>query len=199
MLEIGISGGTYNPIHNWHLLVGEYARVQFGFHETLFIPNGNPAHKTDTLDKELRFEMVDLAVRTNPHFRASRIEVDRQGKSYMLDTLKELRRQYGSDARLNLIIGLDTLEPIMTWHNAREVLRMVRLLVAPRYHELADPVKIRQALPCATEFAVIDCPTSSVSSSMIRERVQAGKSVRYLVPDAVNDMILDKGHYRAAS
>ncbi len=196
MLEIGISGGTYNPIHNWHLLVGECARDQFKFDETLYIPNRTPAHKTDTLDSLLRFEMVEVGVRTNPYFRASRIEIDREGKSYMLDTLKELRRQYGDEARLNLIIGLDNVEPIMTWHGASEVLSMVRLLVAPRYHDLACPDKIRKLLPAGTVFDVIDCPTSSISSSLIRERVRQGKSIRYLVPDDVHDLIIGRGYYR---
>lgn len=195
MIKIGISGGTYNPIHNWHLLVGECARQQFGFDETLFICNGNPAHKDGTLDKLLRFEMTDLAVQSNPHFRASRVEIDREGKSYMLDTLKELRRHYGPSADLNLIIGLDNLEPILTWHGATEVLKMVRLLVAPRYHELACPDKIRKVLPAGTVFDVIDCPTSSISSSLIRERRRLGKSIRYLVPDAVHDLIMSRGYY----
>lgn len=199
MLEIGISGGTYDPVHNWHLLVGECARDQFGFHETLFISNGDPVHKAGRTDKELRWSMLAAGCASNPYFRASRIEVDRPGKSYMLDTLKEVKRHYGPDCRLNLIIGLDTVEPIMTWYSAHEVLHMVRLLVAPRYHELADKDKIRKALPCDTDFDVIDCPTSSISSSLIRERVRLRKTIKYMVPPEVEEMILRHELYRDAA
>lgn len=199
MLEIGISGGTYDPIHNWHLVVGECATDQFSFSECLYIPNGDPVHKTDTLDKEKRFKMVELAVRSNPRFRASRIEIDRPGKSFMLDTVKEVRRHYGSAARLNLIIGLDNLKPngIMTWHRVGELLAMVRLLVAPREHELACKDKIAALLPPATDFDVINCPTSTTASRDIRRWRREGRSIRYLVPEVVYDEIMSQGYYLA--
>ncbi len=199
MKELGLSCGTFNPIHNWHLIAGQTAMDQFGLDKVLFIPNGNPPHKKDVLDKELRFEMVCAAIAGNPRFQASRIEVDRTGPSYTLDTLTALKQQYGDGVRLNLIIGVDNIGPIPKWYKADEIFRICRLLIAPRLACLTeeDVCKMAENLPAHTEYKVIsEAPSSTVSSTMVREWIGKGRSVQYLVPHPVNQILLSKGHYR---
>lgn len=201
MKEIGISGGTFNPIHNWHLVAAQCALEQFGLDKVLLVPNGDPPHKKhDVLDKELRWEMVSAAAATMPgKLEASRIELDRQGPSYTLDTLTALKAQYGCGVRLNLIIGLDNLEPIPRWYKADEIFKLVRLLIAPRLNIPAEEItRLTQHLPAGTDFAFIESPASTVSSTIIRDWLRRGKSVQYLVPPAVHHILLAKGHYLAA-
>jgi nicotinate-nucleotide adenylyltransferase len=199
MKDIGLSCGTFNPIHLWHLLAAQCARDEFGLDKVLFIPNGQPPHKTNVLDKELRWEMVVAATAGHPYFEANRIELDRVGPSYTLDTLTALKAQYGQDCRLNLIIGIDNVEPIPRWYKADEIFKLVRLLIAPRL--CVDPVQIAEVtknLPAHADFAFITkSPSSSVSSTLIRDWLQQGRSVEYMVPPAVHQILLSKKHYLA--
>lgn len=198
MKEIGISGGTFNPIHNWHLLAAQFAISQFGLDKVLLVPNGDPPHKkSGVLPKEERFEMVVAAALTMPgKLEASRVELDRKGPSYTLDTLQILRARYGPKVRLNLIIGLDNLEPIPNWYKANEIFKLARLLVAPRLCIPAEEVeRLTKNLPAGTDYAFIDAPTSSVSSTLIRDMLVRGESVQYLVPPAVHDILRAKRHY----
>ncbi|MBX9572107.1 MAG: nicotinate-nucleotide adenylyltransferase [Candidatus Obscuribacterales bacterium] len=194
MFELGISAGTFNPIHLWHTVVADCARAQYGLNEVLFIPNGNPVHKTGVLDKEIRLEMVQAAIAENPFFKASRVEVDREGPSFTVDTLRALKDQYGDNVRLNLIMGVDNIHPdsslpVTRWRESEEVLRLCRLLIGPRHMELADAEKVAAMLPASANFALIDCPTSTLSSTLVRDRVKAGKSIRHLVSPAVFEII----------
>jgi nicotinate-nucleotide adenylyltransferase len=196
MRHIGIMGGAFNPPHTRHLMVAQAALGQFNLEKVLFVPSGNPPHKkTDLLDKELRFAMVAAAVADNPLFEASRIEVDRPGISWTIETLEELQRQYGPDVRLNFIMGEDNINSLKMYDRRADFLKLCRLLVSPRAS--ADPALIatwKQILPEA-DLEVIDCPANSVSSTLIRNWVRDGQSIRYLVPAAVNDIIVREGHY----
>jgi nicotinate-nucleotide adenylyltransferase len=200
MFEVGISAGTFNPIHLWHTLVADCARAQYGLNEVLFIPNGNPVHKTGVLDKEIRYEMVQAAIAKNPFFKASRVEIDRKGKSFTIDTLRALKAQYGDNVRLNLIVGIDNIDPqsslpITCWRESEEVLRLCRLLISPREMEMAEAQKVAAMLPSNANFALIDCPTSTLSSTLVRERVKAGKSIRHLVEPEVFEIITKNRYY----
>jgi nicotinate-nucleotide adenylyltransferase len=200
MKEIGLSCGTFNPIHLWHLLAAQCARDEFGLDKVLFIPNGEPPHKKNgILDKELRWEMVVAATAGHQYFEPNRIELDRVGPSYTLDTLTALKAQYGEDCRLNLIIGIDNVEPIPRWYKADEIFKLVRLLIAPRLCvDQMQLAEVTKHLPAHAEFAFIQkAPSSSVSSTLIREWLQQGRSVEYLVPPAVNQILLSKKHYVA--
>jgi nicotinate-nucleotide adenylyltransferase len=199
MKEIGISGGTFNPVHTWHLVAAQCAIEQYGLDKVLLIPNGDPPHKkAGVLDKEERWEMVVAAAATMPgKLEASRIELDRQGPSYTLDTLTALKAQYGEGVRLNLIIGLDNLEPIPRWYKADEIFKLVRLLIAPRLNiPQAEIDRLVQNLPAGADYAFIEAPTSNVSSTLVRDWIARGKSVQYLVPPAVHSILTAKGHYR---
>jgi nicotinate-nucleotide adenylyltransferase len=199
MKELGISGGTFNPIHNWHLVVAECARVQFDLGKVLMIPNGTPAHKKhDILDAELRFEMVEAAATTNPFFEASRIEIDRDGPSYLLDTLKQLRAEYGDGVRLNFFIGVDNIAPLPTWYKADEIFGLCRLLIAPRMTVSRETIlEMTKTLPAHASFEIIEAPSSGTSSTLIREWIRAGRNPRYLVPDVVYSILAAKGHYKS--
>ncbi len=209
--EIGVMGGTFNPIHDKHLIVAQAAVDQFSLSELLIIPNGTPPHKkSGVLDAESRFEMAVAGAAGNPRFTVSRVEIDREGPSYTVDTLRLLRAQYAKELglrrfRLNLIIGEDNVSQIHSWHEDGEIFKLAgRILIAPRY--TVDPERERQWLSvlqthaaehgCTIEVGVIDCPTSSVSSTAIREWICAGRSVRYLVPPAVYEILERKGHYK---
>lgn len=194
MFELGISAGTFNPIHLWHTVVADSARTQFGLNEVLFVPNGNPVHKSGVLDKEIRLEMVQAAIAGNPFFKASRVELDRKGPSFTVDTLRALKAEYGDNVRLNLIMGVDNIDPssslpITRWKESDEVLRLCRLLIGPRHMEMADAQKVAAMLPAGADFGLIDCPTSTLSSTLVRQRVKAGKSIRQLVAPAVLEII----------
>jgi nicotinate-nucleotide adenylyltransferase len=203
--RIGLSMGTFNPIHLFHLQAAQCAWDQFKLDFVLFIPNGNPPHKTGVLDKVWRYRMVKAGIRRIPHFRCSRIETDREGLSYTYLTLRELKLQYGEDVELCLIIGLDNAEPITKWDEADEIFRLCRLLVAPRSSETfkrqeneSDEdfmLRLREliatVLPAGAKFDVIDCPESNVSSSTIRRWIATGRaaSAYFLVPNAVRRII----------
>lgn len=197
MKELGIFCGTFNPIHWGHLLVAERARDQYQLDKVLFITSGVPPHRhADLLDGQCRHEMVQTAVADNPLFEASRLELDRAGPSYTVDTLRELKQLYGEGVRGNLIVGADNVDSLSQWHEAEQIFRLARLLVAPR--QLPPQAKAGKIdLPDGAEY--IDFPAVSVSSSEIRERLRRGQSVLYMVPPAVNAILLARGHYRETS
>ena len=199
MKELGLSCGTFNPIHDWHLIVAQCAADQFGLDKVLLIPNGQPPHKkNDVLDKESRWEMVVAAAATNADkFEACRMELDRQGPSYTLDTLTALRAQYGEGVRLNLLIGVDNIEPIPHWYKADEIFKIVRLLIAPRLSVSMDQAReMAKNLPAHCVWDIIDAPGSALSSTMVRDWIRKGRSVQYLVPCEVNRILVEKGHYK---
>ncbi|CAN5534520.1 nicotinate-nucleotide adenylyltransferase [soil metagenome] len=184
-LRIGLSMGTFNPIHLWHMQVAQCAWDQFHLDFVLFIPNGDPPHKNDVAPKEIRFRMVKAATKGAKHFRASRIEIDRPGKSYTVDTLRALKAQYGDDAEFFLIVGLDNIEPINHWMEADEIFKLSELLVAPRDSANADHQIIAKLLPSGARFNIIDCPGSDISSTLIRSWIKSGRarSADYLFPN----------------
>lgn len=198
MREVGIMGGAFNPLHNLHLLVGQLASEQFSLEKVLFVPSGVPPHKKDgLLPKEVRFEMTAAGVKSNPLFEASRIEVDRQGPTWSIDTLYELKQRFGSGVRLNFIIGEDNLKTFRKYDRRNEFFSLARLLVCPRASESTRWQRLAWSLllPKA-DIAWIACPAFPVSSTLVRDRVAEGRSVEYLVPPAINELILRRGYYR---
>lgn len=198
MNELGVFCGTFNPVHWGHLLLAEYARDQFDLGKVLFITCANPPHRyRDLLDGESRHAMVSAAVEDNPYFEASRLELDRSGPSYTVETLEQLKQAYGEKVRLNLIIGGDNLSSLAGWHEAERIFKLCRLLAAPRMipgHEMESLQD--DAAPPNAELSVISLPPIGVSSSEVRHRLREGKSVLYMVPPAVNEMLITQAHYR---
>jgi nicotinate-nucleotide adenylyltransferase len=197
MIEIGIMGGTFNPPHTRQLMVAQCALDQHKLTKVIFVPNGTPPHKkVDVLEKEARFEMVAAAVRPNACFEASRIEIDRPGITWTIDTLNEFKQKFGDSVRLNFIIGEDNIKSIEAYDRRDELLSLCRLLVSPRDYVKRGMVKRwRKALPGA-DLEVIDCPADARSSTLIRQWIRQGRSIRYMVPPAVHALVLARGHYK---
>ena len=194
-MQIGIFGGTFDPIHNGHLIIAQTAVNELALNKVLFVPAGAPPHKLDNkiLEAELRCHLVELAIESNTCFALSRIEVDRQGPSFMVDTIEQLAGQPEfSMAEFFLILGADNLLQFESWRDPERILRYCKLAVYPRYE--AD---LAQLDPDFMEKVVLfSTPRMEISSSYIRELVRLGKSVRYLVPDGVERFIQQQGLYR---
>lgn len=196
MKQIGILGGTFDPVHLAHLILAERARDELVLDAVIFIPAAVPPHKrTRTITPgPRRWEMLEIALAGNPHFRASDIELKRPGVSYTIDTLIELEREY-PDARFHLIIGADTLNDIVNWHRPAEIVRRAVLVVAGRPGTSAV-----SSLPYPdVEIVSLEMPHLEISSTEIRERVGEGRSIRYLVPAGVEAYIHAQDLYRESA
>ncbi|MGH2477465.1 MAG: nicotinate-nucleotide adenylyltransferase [Candidatus Limnocylindrales bacterium] len=197
---IGVFGGTFDPIHQAHLAVAESARDAFDIGRILFIPAAQPPHKPDRVvtPAEHRLAMVEAAIAGNPAFETSRIEIDRGGMSWTVDTLAALHASMPG-VRLALILSAESFIGLPTWHEPERVLDMADLIVAPRdgYPD-ADQGLIARHFPGARAGATfLDGPWMRLSASEIRARAASGRSVRYLVPDAVAAYIGDHGLYQS--
>ena len=196
---IGVFGGTFDPIHVAHLAIAEAARDTFGLRSVLFIPAAEPPHKPgqQITPIEHRLAMVELALVGNAGFKVSRIEVDRPGPSYTVETLEALRAVNVND-RLALILSAESFADLPTWHEPKRILQLASVIVAPRDGFLAvDEAFVGRNVSLAGAEAVfLDGPRIRLSASEIRERAAAGRSVRYLVPDAVAAYISDHSLYQ---
>lgn len=199
--RIGISGGTFNPIHIGHLIIAEMVRDRFGLDKVLFIPSGMPPHKNlgSVLCAEKRFDMVRRAVANNPHFIESRIEIDRGGYTYTVDTLKKLREIYGNDTSLYYIIGADVLNDLLTWKSFEEVFKICEFIAVLRPGNDVQAFNkqmeyLKNAYSARIHF--IETPLIEISSTEIRERIKEGRSIKYLVPESVEEYIESNGLYK---
>jgi nicotinate-nucleotide adenylyltransferase len=190
-------GGTFDPLHWAHLVAAETARVQFRLDRVLFIPAGEPPHKSDSpiSDVEDRYAMTLLGTADNPHFEVSRMEIDRQGPSYSVDTIRALKGSYSPDVEVYFIMGADEALDLGNWHEAEALPSLAHFLAAPRpgFH-LSD---LRTRLPECFQDAVELLPMSPVdlSSTKLRAKATAGESIKYLVPENVESYIRKHGLY----
>lgn len=201
LLRIGISGGTFDPVHMGHLVIAEEVRQVMSLDKVLFIPSGNPPHKNalQVTRAEHRFEMVRRAIATNPFFEASGIEIDRPGNTYTIDTLKQLRGIYGDMVRLFFITGADVVTELTTWKNFENVFKLCEFIAVmrPGYRSLDFDNHIRQlSAMYGAVIHAIAAPLIGISSTEVRRRVLEGRSVKYLVPDGVEEYIYGHGLYR---
>lgn len=201
-MKIGIMGGTFNPIHLGHLMMTEYIREEMNYDKILFIPTGNPPHKQiDVLDAEVRMEMVKIAVADNPYFEVSDVEVRKEGISYSVDTVAELKKQYPED-ELFFIIGSDILPDLKDWRRFDELARSIRFILAvrPGFESLSREEirgEIRDLhMRYGAEITVVETPRYEISSTDLRNRLASGKSVKYLIPDEVIEYIESRGCYK---
>lgn len=196
---IGVLGGTFDPPHLAHLAVAEEARETLGLSRVLFVPAGQPWQKADrsVSPGRLRLAMVERAVAGNPSFLADPREVDRPGPSYTDETIAELAAETGAEPWF--ILSAEALAGFSTWRDPERILALARLCVVPR--EGAPDVAIasfRARYPGAADrITVLDQPRLAISSTRIRARVRAGRSIRYLVPDAVAALITEYALYVA--
>lgn len=202
--RIGVMGGTFDPIHQGHLVTAEEAWKQFGLDLVLFVPSGHPPHKEEreSLDPEYRYLMTVIATATNPHFSVSRMEVDREGPSYTIDTVKEIHRVYGRNTAVFFITGADAILEILTWRKPEELLHECTFIAATRPGY--DLKKLEESLPEAEKerhetdprVRTMEVPALAISSTDIRLRVKTGRPIRYLVPEGVAEFIKKNGFYR---
>ncbi len=200
-MNIGILGGTFDPIHIGHLVVAEEARIKLGFNEVLFVPAGQPLLKPDRniTPSDQRVEMVRRAIADNPHFKLCTIEAERPGPSYTVDTVMMLREQLGSEVGLFFILGRDTLAELPSWKEPKKLVQLCRLVVAPRLGS-KDLQHLETEIPGLLGKVVqLDMPVIGISSSGIRQRVAQGLPIRYLVPAGVEKYISEQKIYRVSA
>ncbi|HLU11139.1 MAG TPA: nicotinate-nucleotide adenylyltransferase [Oceanobacillus sp.] len=195
--RLGILGGTFDPPHIGHLILAEYAREALELAQVLFVPAADPPHKDDTrLDVRHRLAMVERAIEGNAHFAISMADIERPGPHYTVDLIPILQTQF-PDTELYFLIGADSLRDLPKWNRPAELIRLCKLAVMRRPDVDVTPDMHEAVLPgLAARVTMIDAPLVDVSSTEIVERLQTGKSVRYVVPDAVLDYIQANGLYR---
>jgi nicotinate-nucleotide adenylyltransferase len=196
-VNVGVLGGTFDPIHIGHLVVGEEARTKLGLSEVLFVPAGQPWLKQDRdiTPAAHRVEMVRRAIANNPQFKLCTLEVERPGPSYTVDTLTMLQKQLGSKASLFFILGRDTLAELPLWKEPQEVMQLCKLVVPPRIGS-RDLRHLEEAIPGLLDKVIqLDMPVIGISSSEIRQRIAQGLPIRYLVPPEVEKYITEHKIY----
>ena len=189
--RLGIMGGTFDPIHVGHLVVASDVARLLALDEVVFVPAGEPWQKADrsVTDAEDRYLMTVLATADDPRFWVSRVDIDRRGPTYTVDTLADLRRIVGPDVELFFITGADAVGQILTWRDPHEILRLATLVAVTRPgHHLRDP-----GLDAPVHF--VEVTGIDLSSSECRRRVAAGEPIRYLVPAGVEGYITKRGLY----
>lgn len=198
--RIGILGGTFDPIHVGHLMTAEAVRDEFGLDKVIFVPAAVPPHKMDQQVTEARhrYLMTVLATTSNPHFDVSSIEMDRPGPSYTIDTIYELRRQYGENTDLFFITGADAIAEIPTWDRIEELLGLCQFIAATRPGFLPNVDNIKEYFGELGNARIhrLETPELEISSTNIRDRLKRGFSIKYIVPPAVEDYIYKEGLYK---
>lgn len=196
--QVGIFGGTFDPIHLGHLMTAELVRDYFQLDQVIFIPAAMPPHKNlnGISDFQHRFHMTELAIDANPNFAISDIEQHRQGPSYSRDTLAELLKVYGDEQEYFFIVGADSVVNLHTWSRPQELLQMCHFIGASRPGCLPDQARLQEQFgPLAEKIHCLETPELEISSTDIRQRVRQGKTIRYLVPDEVAEYIYQEKLY----
>jgi len=197
-MRIGVLGGTFDPIHIGHLVAAEEVRVQLGLDRVIFVPAGLPPHKLSNKlsPVEHRLAMVELAIASNPYFTVSRVDIDRFGPCYTVDTIQLLRDELGPDVELYFIMGSDSLADILTWHKPERLIRLCRLAVVERPGYRVDMEELEHLLPGITSRVhFVNSPQLDISSTDIQRRVREGLPIKYQVPEAVEKYIYEHGLY----
>ena len=200
---IGILGGTFDPPHYGHLVAGQEAAYGLGLERVLFMPAGQPPHKRGEpiSPLETRLRMVELAIADNSCFALSRIDSDRPGPSYTADLLAAVRASLGPGPKLYFVVGMDSLHDLTTWHDPPRVLAQCILVAVsrPGYPTL-DLAQLDRELPGASaRIKILPSPGVDISSTDLRERVAAGRPIRYLTPEPVRALIERERLYQSPS
>jgi nicotinate-nucleotide adenylyltransferase len=191
--RLGVMGGTFDPIHHGHLVAASEVTSLFHLDEVVFVPTGQPWQKPaeEVPVAEDRYLMTVIATASNPRFHVSRIDIDRGGPTYTIDTLRELHRERGPETDLFFITGADALGNILTWRDADELFKLAHFIGCTRPgHRLTDP-----GLPDG-QVSLVEIPALAISSTDCRERVRRGEPIWYLVPDGIVQYINKRGLYR---
>lgn len=191
--RIGIMGGTFDPIHHGHLVAASEVQMSFNLDEVIFVPTGQPADKPEVSTSEHRYLMTVIATASNPKFRVSRVDIDRPGPTYTIDTLRDIRALY-PDADLFFITGADAVAQMLSWKNADQLWDFAHFVAVTRPgHDLSV-----QGIPPEV-VSVLEVPALAISSTDCRARVSKNHPVWYLVPDGVVQYIAKHRLYRSVA
>lgn len=192
-MKIGIMGGTFNPIHLGHLIISEYIRCNFPLDKVIFIPTGDPPHKNekDLAQSNDRYNMTEMAIKSNSYFEISPIEINRKGKSYSTETIDILLKENFNN-ELYFIIGSDTLIDLINWKDIKNIFKKISFIVIGR-DKLSDELINKKIEEYRREYNssifYISGPQIEISSTMIRDNIKNNKSIKYLVPKEVEEYI----------
>lgn len=199
-MRIGILGGTFNPIHNTHILIATEARNQLNLDKVIFVVACDPPHKSDMniTDARIRYELVKKAVEKLPFFEASSIEIDRSGKSYTYLTLCDLKKIYPDD-ELFFLVGGDSLAYIDKWYRAEDLMKLCTFVVYPRGEDSGEVLKTeccRLKEKYGADCVILKAKTDDISSTEIRRMTHDGKSIIFAVPEVVAEYIAEHELYK---
>jgi nicotinate-nucleotide adenylyltransferase len=200
--RVGVIGGTFDPIHYGHLVIAEEVYATLDLAEMVFVPAGQPPHKPGRVvtAAQHRLAMLELAIASNPHFTISYIDLERKGPSYTVETLRLLRKQWGAQTAIYFVIGWDSLEELLTWYDPAGILEQLTHLVAvhrpghtevPGYRE-----QLEKHLPgIGQRLITVPAPQLDISATDLRLRVAEGRPIKYQVPEAVEQYIVQHELY----
>jgi nicotinate-nucleotide adenylyltransferase len=191
--RLGIMGGTFDPIHNGHLVAASEVAHLFSLDEVVFVPTGQPWHKSEhkVTAAEDRYLMTVIATASNPRFSVSRVDIERQRPTYTIDTLRDMQEIHGPDTDLYFITGADALAQMLSWRDMDALFDLAHFIGCTRPgHQLSDP-----GLPNG-RVSLVEVPALAISSTECRERVGSGEPIWYLVPDGIVQYINKRGLYR---
>ena len=198
-MKVGIMGGTFDPIHLGHLAMAESVREIFELDEILFIPSARPPHKVEKIitPEVHRLMMTFLATQSNEKFQVSPMEILRDGLSYTLDTMNQLEKKFGTDTELFFIIGADSMADLPKWHKSKELVSKVHFIATTRPGIEVNLEEVKNFFgESAKNIHQVVVAGLEISSTDIRERVKNGRSIKYLVPEAVEEYILKENLYK---
>ena len=202
MQRIGVIGGTFDPIHYGHLAAAEEARVRVNLEKVLFAVAGLPPHKLDeeVTPVEHRLAMVRLGISSNPDFELSRVDVDRSGPSYTVDTISILQEQWGQGTEMFFILGIDSLVEVPTWHQPERLIQLCHLVAVARPGFEVDMPQLEDSVPgISSRVEIIGMPEVDISSSDLQRRVREGLPIRYQVPEDVERYIREHRLYQRSA
>jgi len=198
-MRIGMLGGTFDPIHLGHLIIAQEALARLALERMLFVPAGQPPHKLNRYitGAEQRVEMVRLAIADHAQLDLSRVDVDRKGPCYSVDTVRLLEQEWGGGAEITFLIGADSLADMPVWYHPERLIRQCQVVAVQRPGFRVDLDALENALPGARSLIqTLDAPVIDLSSTEIRRRVRVGLPIRYMVPRPVELYIHQHGLYR---
>ena len=191
--RIGVMGGTFDPIHHGHLVAASEVGHFYSLDEVIFVPTGQPWQKADyqVSTAEDRYLMTVIATASNPRFSVSRVDIDRPGPTYTIDTLRDLRATRGPGAEFFFITGADALAQMMTWQDADELFKLAHFVGCTRPGHRLSGVGLPD-----DRVSLVEIPALAISSTNCRQRVEAGQPIWYLVPDGIVQYISKRSLYR---
>ncbi len=194
-VRLGVMGGTFDPIHHGHLVAASEVAHLFSLDEVVFVPTGQPWQKAErpVTEAETRYLMTVIATADDPRFTVSRVDIEREGRTYTVDTLRDLHAQR-PDAELFFITGADALGSILTWRDPHDVLDLAHLVAVTRPGHVVDAAHLPEG-----SATIVEVPALAISSTDCRQRVAQGAPISYLVPAGVDRFIVKMGLYRAGA